>query len=367
MRIFETFHLGRHFDSRYQSSGPACASDGVRDCRPAGRPARPNAGEEVFEETLLGIYKPRLTGRDMARKEPLGILIAIGNQKGGVGKTTNTVHIAAALGQRGYRCLIVDLDPAAGATRHLGVPENSFSGSLELLTTEETVESLAITEKMPKGVHLIPSRPQLSELDKQLSKFVDRTKVLDEPLALARQRYDFILLDTSPSAAATTTVAAYSTAEWFLLSAFPHPLSLGGLTEAFNDIADVRKHRNPMLEVLGVVFTNVDGRATRLRAQLEEVVNQALPRRRFETSISQAILIPDVSGRGKTLFQLSRFSKIPVAIQYLRLAAEIEHRVLNREAFIQGRLAPVDFAAVEDLPAEELEAEVQDLPHVINE
>ena len=277
----------------------------------------------------------------MTGNKPLGVLIAVGNQKGGVGKTTNTVHIAAALGQRGHKSLVIDLDPAAGATKHLGVPENSFAGSLELLSTDETVESLAITDKMPKGVHLISSRPQLSELDTVLSKYVDRTRILDRPIALAREKFDFIFLDTAPAAAATTTVAAYSTAEWFLLSAFPHPLSLGGLTEAFNDIADVRKHRNPGLEVLGVVFTNVDGRATRLRAQLETVVHEALPQRRFETYISQAVVLPDLSGRGKTLFQLPRYNKLAVARQYIRLAQEVEHRVMNRGAFLAGTLAPL--------------------------
>ena len=161
-------------------------------------------------------------------KFTLGIVIAVGNQKGGVGKTTNTVHIAAALGLRGYRCLVIDLEPAAGATRHLGVPENSYAGSLELLTTDETLVGLVIEDGMPKGVHLIPSRPQLSELDTLLSKFEDKTRILDRPLSAARSRYDFILLDTPPAAAATTTVAAYASSEWFLLSAFPHPLSLGG-------------------------------------------------------------------------------------------------------------------------------------------
>src|SRR5215467_12086491 len=95
----------------------------------------------------------------------MGALVAVGNQKGGVGKTTNTVHIAAALGERGYKCLIIDLDPAAGATKHLGVPVQSFAGTLELLTTSETPAALAIIEDMPPGVHLIPARPQLSELD----------------------------------------------------------------------------------------------------------------------------------------------------------------------------------------------------------
>lgn len=277
----------------------------------------------------------------MNNDKSLGILIAVGNQKGGVGKTTNTVHIAAALGQRGYRCLIIDLDPQAGATKHLGVPENSFAGSLELLSTDETIDSLVVTDKMPKGVHIVPSRTQLSELNNVLSKYVDRTCILDRPIARARELYDFIFLDTEPSAAATTTVAAYSCSEWFLLSAFPHPLSLGGLTQAFNDIADVRKHRNPGLEVLGVVFTCVDGRTTTLRAQLNEVVSSALPGRRFQTQVSQANILPVLSGRGKTLFQLPKYQAIPVANQYIRLSREVEHRVLNRPEFLAGRLAPL--------------------------
>ncbi|MFN0137338.1 MAG: ParA family protein [Phycisphaerae bacterium] len=274
----------------------------------------------------------------MKESSKLGVVIGVGNQKGGVGKTTNTVHLAAALGQRGYRCLIIDLDPAAGATKHLGVPENSFAGSLELLTAAETLENLAIADRLPVGVHLVPARPQLSELETLLSKFVDRTRILDVPLATARRLYDFVFLDTAPAPGAVTTVATYSSAEWFLLSAFPHPLSLGGLSEAFNDIADVRRHRNPDLEVLGVVFTNVDGRATRLRHELEAVVAAALPHRQFQTSISQAVILPEVSGRGKTLFQLPKYERYPAALQYMRLATEVERRVRNRSAFLTGTL-----------------------------
>jgi chromosome partitioning protein len=248
----------------------------------------------------------------------------------------------------------------------LGIPENSFAGSLELLSTDETIETLAITEKMPRNVDLVASRPQLSELDTVLSKFVDRTKVLERPVEAARQKYDFIFLDTAPAAAAITTVAAYSTAEWFLLSAFPHPLSLGGLTEAFNDIADVRKHRNPGLEVLGVVFTNVDGRATKLRAQLEVVVNDALPGRRFDTSISQAVILPELSGKGKTLFQLPRYTRFNVANQYLRLARELEYRVLNREAFLGGMLGPPDFGRLAEIAESDFADEVVDEPLVAN-
>lgn len=302
----------------------------------------------------------------MNQSSKLGTLIAVGNQKGGVGKTTNSVNIAAALGQGGYRCLIIDLDPAAGATKHLGVHQNSFAGTLELLTTDEIIDHLVITEKMPRGVDLIPSRAQLSELDTVLSRFVDRTTILDRPIAEARRQYDFIFLDTAPAAAEITTVAAYATAEWFLLSAFPHPLSLGGLTEAFKDIADARRHRNPNLQVLGVIFTNVDGRATKLRAELEAVVNAALPGRRFETSISQAILLPELSGKGKTVFQVPGFTKLKVAHQYLRLAAEIENRVLHRDAFLQGDLGSIQCATVRTPHTPEAFIDLNDSPVVID-
>ncbi len=283
------------------------------------------------------------SSKNMGASKSLGIVIAVGNAKGGVGKTTVTVHLAAALGLGGYRCLIIDLDAGAGATKHLGVAADEFAGTLELLTTDEPVRRLAIADGMPTNVSLIPSRTQLSELDVRLSRFSDRTRILERPLAEARKLFDFILLDTAPAAAETTTVAAYASADWFLLSAFPHPLSLAGLNEALLDIAEVRRHRNPRLEVLGVVFSNVDGRAKRLRMDLLKHVTAALPGRVFETHISQAVILPELSSRG-TLFQDGATMRLSVAQQYLRLAAEVEQRVLQREKFLAGVPLPLERA-----------------------
>lgn len=274
----------------------------------------------------------------MESKVSWGVVMGVGNQKGGTGKSTVAVHLAAALGCRGYRCLVLDLDPAAGATRHLGVPERAFAGTLELLTSDEPLSRLVVTDGLPENVHLVPSRPQLAELDSLLSKFVDRTRVLDRALRAARMAYDFIILDTPPSAGAITTVAAYSSAEWFVLSAFPHPLSIAGLNEALCDIGEVREHRNPYLEVLGVVFTNVDGRAHRLRGELDELVHRMVSSRRFVTSISQAVVIPQMSGQGQTVFQHPNASRLFVARQFQRLADEVEHRTRCREEFLAGRL-----------------------------
>jgi len=101
-------------------------------------------------------------------------VIAIGNQKGGTGKSTVSVHLAAALGLMGQRCLLIDLDPVCGATRHLGVQANDFAGTLELLTSDEPFEGYIVSKDMPPGVDLIPSRPQLSELDSRLSALAVR-------------------------------------------------------------------------------------------------------------------------------------------------------------------------------------------------
>jgi chromosome partitioning protein len=278
-----------------------------------------------------------------------GVVIAVGNQKGGVGKSTNTVHLAAALGEKGYSSLIIDLDPSAGSTKHLGIPPESFAGTLELLTTEETPETLAVTEKMPKNVSLIPARAELAELDHLLSKFVDRTRILERAINLAKPTYDFIFLDTPPNPGAITTVAAYSSAEWFLLSAFPHPLAVGGLNEALKDIIDVRARRNPTLEVLGVIVTAVDARSNLWR-EVEDVVNRALPGRSFQTKISQAIEIAKCSGRGKTLLQIKGHEKHPVANQYRALATEIEERVLNRDEFIAGSFVPRPIDETVEIP-----------------
>lgn len=255
------------------------------------------------------------------------VVIAVGNQKGGTGKSTVTVHLAAALGRLGRSCLVIDLDPAAGATKHLGVSTDVYAGTMELLTSDESIDALVVTTGLPVGVTLIPARPQLSELDHALSRFVDRTRLLERGIAESRCSYDYILLDTSPYAGFPTTVAAYAAAEWFLLTAFPHPLSLGGLTEAFRDIADVRRLTNPKLQVLGVVLTNVDRRARRMQGAIERALDESAPGSLLHTHISQAVAIPEASGLGQTVFELTGPGRVRPAQEFMNLATELEDRL----------------------------------------
>jgi chromosome partitioning protein len=285
-------------------------------------------------------------------------VIAVGNQKGGVAKTTNTVHMAAALGELGRRCLIIDLDMNQGATRHLGITSEAFLGSYEMLIGEELAEDVIITNddegvELPENVHLISARRNLEKVEQallQTNKFLITQDVLIEPLRSLDGKYDYIFLDTAPNAT-TPTVAAYKAAKWFILSAFPDPLAISGLTDALVDIRAAQQHGNPALRILGVVLSGIDGRKTRLASNLIEYVEEKFsvnggPSAKFKTTISRSTVVPEASKVGKTVFQTDPTHK--VAQQYRALAREIEERT--------GRLQPVTSKDATPAPQMELEA-----------
>ena len=267
-------------------------------------------------------------------------IIAVGNQKGGVGKTTTTVHMAAALGEIGRKCLIIDLDMNQGATRHLGIPSESFLGSFEMLTGEERAEDVIITGDdndvdLPTNVHLIAARRNLEKIDKALlgiNKFLITQDILLAPLRELEGKYDYVFLDTAPNAT-TPTIAAYKSAHWFILAAMPDPFAIAGLNDALTDIQSAQLNGNPGLRVLGVVLSGVDGRRTRLATALTDYVEHqfainATKSAKFATTISRSTVIPEAQRVGKTLFQTAPHHK--VCEQFRALALEIESRLGRR-------------------------------------
>lgn len=271
-------------------------------------------------------------------------IIAVGNQKGGVGKTTNTVHIAAALGEMGRRCLIVDLDMNHGATRHFGIPADSFLGTFEMLIGEEQPIDIIITGEdddveMPDNVHIIPARRLLEKIDQALaakSKFIVTQDVLRQPLQTLVGQYDYIFLDTAPNAT-TPTIAAYKAADWFILSATPDPFAIAGLNEALADIQDAQQQGNHKLRLLGVVLSGVDKRTT-LANTLTRYVDETFSpggaeSAKFATTITRSTVIPQTQKEGKTLFQTHASHK--VTDQYRQLAREIETRIRRLEGLDQ--------------------------------
>lgn len=281
-------------------------------------------------------------------KERKTKVIAVGNQKGGVGKTTNTVHLATALTELGRKCLVWDLDVNCGSTQHFGIPENMpILGTYEVLLDSEHPEEVIVHEEdiddveLPHNLNLLPARRNLEAIDQALvsrfGKFSDMGSVLKAPLARLRGLYDYIFLDTAPNLT-TPTIAAYKAADFFLLSAMPETFAVKGLNNALKDIQSVREHGgNPNLTLIGVVLSNVDGRLTRLARELlayvEKTFAPAPPwMRKYNTTISRATIIPASQRLGKTVFQVEPKHKI--ADQFRALAREFEDRMeqLDRES-----------------------------------
>src|SRR6266446_1892901 len=267
-------------------------------------------------------------------------VIAVGNQKGGVGKTTNACHISAALGELGRLCLIWDLDVNCGATRHFGIPPETYWGTFELLTGEDDLDSIIITDRLrdvdvPKNVHLIPAGRNLEGLDGALGpdhKFFPAGVLLD-PIKELRGHYDYIFLDTAASVL-TTTLGAYMAADYFILSTTPQRFSIAGLEDAARDIQAAIRRGNAKLRVLGVVVSDVDTR-TRLARLHVDLIGDLFrsgpdqPSAMFETIISRSTVIGEAQRQGKTVFQTEPDHK--VTEQYRNLARELEQRLATFE------------------------------------
>lgn len=255
-------------------------------------------------------------------------IIAVGNHKGGVGKTTVTVNLAAALGEQGHRVLLIDLDPSGGATHHLGVDPYAYQGATELMDGSADPSQLVITDDMPDNVSLIAARPELSDVPGQGGR-------LRESLASVLSAYDFILLDTPPNPKSPCTYTAYASADWFLFVTTPQALSIRGLGEALRDVGVMRRGPNPDLEVLGVIFNAVDTRSRALRNTHEFIkLHKTLRPFRRSGFIPNSVFPNRAAEQGRSLFQVPRYRYQTVTLCIDHIAEEVADRCLNRELYL---------------------------------
>ena len=263
-------------------------------------------------------------------------VIAVGNQKGGVGKTTNAVHLAVALTELGRKVLLWDLDAHAGSTRHFGITPGSYWGTFEVLTEEDTIDNIILTNNeddvnLPKNLDLITAARNLEGLDKALGsqhKFFP-AGILRNPLARVRPLYDYIILDTGPNAS-TPTLAAYMAADYFVLSTTPQAFSIQGIQEAVADIQGAIRQGNTNLVVLGVIVSDVEKRhkiAKRNIPYLNDLFRDTGEERSacFKTIIARSTKVGDAQDKGTTLFEVDPTHK--VADQFRELAREVEDRL----------------------------------------
>ena len=189
----------------------------------------------------------------------MGRIIAIANQKGGVGKTTTSINLAASIAEMGKRVLAIDLDPQGNMTSGLGVDKNDVENTVYELMLDECSINESIQDTVVKGLRLIPSNVNLAGAEIELLGVNDKEYILKTAVDYIRDDYDFIVIDCPPSLN-MLTVNAMTTADTVLVPIQCEYYALEGLSQLIHTINLVQERLNPNLQMEGVVFTMYDVR-----------------------------------------------------------------------------------------------------------
>ena len=250
------------------------------------------------------------------------IVLAIANQKGGVGKTTTAINLAAALAQRGRRTLLVDLDPQANSTiSYLDVrtlPKSMFD-----VLSNGTPLSDVITASPVANLDVAPSRIALAKLESQLIGEVDAHFRLKDRLDLVADRYEFVVIDTPP-ALGLITVNALVAATHLLIPVQSSYFALEGTDDLLETVEKIRSRPNPNLKLLGAVITLHDKRTT-LSRDVQKAITEVFGGRVFRTTISKSIRLEESPAHKESIFTFAPQST--GAYEYYRLCEEVMERV----------------------------------------
>lgn len=250
----------------------------------------------------------------------MGKVIALLNQKGGVGKTTTTVNLAAYLVKQKKRVLVVDLDPQGNATSGLGIDKQHIDSTMyDVLFGTQTAENI-LTETN-SGVYVLPSNALLAAAEVDLAREDRREFKLKN--AIQHLDYDFVLIDCPPSLG-LLSLNALTAADYVLVPVQAEYYALEGLGQLLDIIQRVRKGLNPTLQLLGIVVTMYDGR-TSLSEQVVQELKSHFQTKLLNTIIPRNIRLAEAPSFGKTIAEHDKWSK--GARSYKQLAKEVLDRV----------------------------------------
>ncbi len=249
----------------------------------------------------------------------MGRVIAVANQKGGVGKTTTVINLAAYLADSGKRVLTVDIDPQGNTTTGLGIDKSLVDVSIYdvLLGDQPLVEALTATEVV--GLHLLPATLDLAGAEVELSQTADREHLLDRQLSRIRDRYDYVFVDCPPSLG-LLTINALTAADAVMIPMQCEFFALEGLSQLLSTIELVRERLNPRLRLEGVLLTMYDAR-TNLAAQVADEVRKHFHQQVYQAVIPRTVRLSEAPSHGQPILRYDPKSR--GAEGYQRLAQEV--------------------------------------------
>ena len=249
----------------------------------------------------------------------MGKIIAIANQKGGVGKTTTTINLACALHNRGKRVLVVDYDPQGNCTSGMGVDKNTKPNVYDLL--EDAALTPDVIVKTPYG-DVLPSNKAMAGAAVELVGVENREYRLKEALDTVKDRYDYIFIDSPPSLE-LLTLNALCAADSVLVPMQCEYFAMEGLSDLMTTVRMINKKLNPRLEIEGVVLTMYDSRV-KLSEQVEKEIRGYFGSRVYNTRIPRNVRLAEAPSHAKPVIQYDRMSK--GARAYLKLGSEFLKR-----------------------------------------
>ena len=261
-----------------------------------------------------------------------GKVIAITNQKGGVGKTTTTVNLGIGLVRMGKRVLLIDADPQGSLTVCLGIRNPDVLDHTLASVMRAVVEDLDLTDRSgiihhAEGVDLLPSNIELSGTETGLVNVMSREFVLKEYIRTIRNDYDYILIDCMPSLG-MMTINALTAADSIIIPTQPSYLSAKGLDILFGSVSRVRRTINPSLCIDGILLTMVDSRTNNARniiASLKATVGQSI--RVFDSEIPHSVRAAECSLSGGSIYAYDGNGKVAQAYErFTKEVAELEER-----------------------------------------